>query len=357
MARGTTAATTKRWSKVDIVTADSNSPGRQHQHRRPSPDQGLLVHVRRSDRARAEHRRQRSRVHTRQRGPPAWAPVPRGGPHRDGLDRRRPRSTDDQPGASPVVIIGHRVWQNRYDSDPQVLGHTLRANSKAVTIVGVMPPDMRFPDNVDICVPRAQLPPETLTGRRDSRNLQVIGRLAGDVPVDQARVELTGLGRRLSQAYPATNDTLIPNLLACLAGVAGVGLAVAGVRWFDVATQDVGKPYGMEVTMDGTVFVFIAAICLATGVLFGLAPALHVSKTDVNEVIKEGGRRGSGGLRVRRWTRTLIITEVALTLVPRTTCLMPRPWGCSPRMPSSTRPVSSMPEAAGTSLKRWHRCI
>ena len=76
-----------------------------------------------------------------------------------------------------------------------------------------MPPDMRFPDNVDICVPRAQLPPETLTGRRDSRNFRVIERLAGDVSVDQARVELTSLGRRLSQAYPATNDTLIPNLL------------------------------------------------------------------------------------------------------------------------------------------------
>jgi putative ABC transport system permease protein len=287
---------------------------------------------------------------------------------------------DDQPGASPVVIIGHRVWQNRYDSDPQVLGHTLRANSKAVTIVGVMPPDMRFPNNADLWVPRAQLPPETLTGRRDSRNLQVIGRLAGDVPVDQARVELTGLGRRLSQAYPATNDNLTPNLLPFAEGINGPQLkliflslqgavvfvlliacanvanlllarsasrsqemsvraalgasrwrvvrqllvesvmlaclaGVAGVRWFDVATQDVGKPYWMEFTMDGTVFAFIAAICLATGVLFGLAPALHVSKTDVNEVLKEGGRGGSGGLRVRRWTRTLIITEVALTLV------------------------------------------
>ena len=205
--------------------------------------------------------------------------------------------------------------------------------------------------------------------------------------MDQARVELTSLGRRLSQAYPATNENLTPNLLpfaegsngpqlkliflslqgavvfvlliacanvanlllarsahrsqemsvraalgasrwrvvrqllvesvmlACLAGVAGYGLAVAGVRWFDAATQDVGKPHWMEFTMDGTVFAFIAAICLATGVLFGLAPALHVSKTDVNEVLKEGGRGRSGGLRVRRWTRTLIVAELALTLV------------------------------------------
>ena len=60
---------------------------------------------------------------------------------------------DDQPGAVPVTIIGHSVWQNRYDSDPTVLGRTMKANSKVVTIIGVMPPDMRFPDNVDIWVP------------------------------------------------------------------------------------------------------------------------------------------------------------------------------------------------------------
>ena len=294
---------------------------------------------------------------------------------------------DDQPGAAPVTIIGHTVWQNRYDSDPNVLGRTLKANSKMVTIVGVMPPDMRFPDNVDIWVPRAQLPPELLTGLRDSRNLQVIGRLADGVSVEQARVELASIGQRLNQAYPATNENLTPNLmpfhereanaelrlvfwslqgavafvlliacanvanlllarsahrsqeisvraalgasrwrvvrqllvesvmLACIAGVAGFGLAVAGVRWFDAATQNVGKPYWMEFTMDGVVFAFIAAVCLATGVIFGLAPALHVSKTDLNEVLREGGRGGTGGLRARRWTRTLIIVELALTLV------------------------------------------
>ena len=46
---------------------------------------------------------------------------------------------DDQPGAVPVTIIGHSVWQNRYDSDPTVLGRTMKANSKVVTIIGVMP--------------------------------------------------------------------------------------------------------------------------------------------------------------------------------------------------------------------------
>jgi putative ABC transport system permease protein len=71
----------------------------------------------------------------------------------------------------------------------------------------------------------------------------------------------------------------------------------------------------MEFTFDPVVFVFIAAICLTAAILFGLAPALHVSKTDVNEVLKEGGRSGTGGLRARRWTRVLIVGEVALTLM------------------------------------------
>ena len=62
------------------------------------------------------------------------------------------------------------------------------------------------------------------------------------------------------------------------------------------------------------VFAFLAAICLGTGIVFGLAPALHVSKTDVNEILKEGGRSGSAGIRVRRWSGALIIGELALTL-------------------------------------------
>ena len=52
---------------------------------------------------------------------------------------------DDQPGADPVAIIGHSVWQHRYDSDPAVLGRTLRANGDVLTIVGVMPPGT-FPE-------------------------------------------------------------------------------------------------------------------------------------------------------------------------------------------------------------------
>ena len=293
---------------------------------------------------------------------------------------------DDQPGAERVTIISHRVWQNRYDSDPAVLGRTLKVNGRVVTIIGVMPTDMRFPFNADIWEPLVQGsdPSAPIVYPRDRRVLQVIGRLAEETSVEQARVELATIGQRLAQAYPATNENITPTLMpyserassgpirliflalqgavafvlliACanvaslllarsahrtqeisvrvalgasrwrvvrqllvesvmLALIAGFGLAVAGVRWFDAATQSVGRPYWIEFTMDGTVFAFMAAVCLATGIIFGLVPALHVSKTDVNAVLKEGARGGTGGLRVRRWTRALIVTEIALTIV------------------------------------------
>jgi putative ABC transport system permease protein len=105
-------------------------------------------------------------------------------------------------------------------------------------------------------------------------------------------------------------------LLSLLSGVLGLTLALAGIRWFDLATTDVGKPYWMTFTLDPIVFVFLLGVCVGTGVLFGLAPAMHISKTDVHEVLKEGGgRSGSGGMRARRWSGALIVVEVVLTLV------------------------------------------
>jgi putative ABC transport system permease protein len=104
-------------------------------------------------------------------------------------------------------------------------------------------------------------------------------------------------------------------MLSLIGGLAGAPLAYAGIRIFDSMTQDVGKPYFMVFSIDPTVLLFFFAICFVTGVVFGLAPALHVSRTSLNEVLKEGGRSGSTGIRARRWTNGLLVVQVALTLV------------------------------------------
>jgi putative ABC transport system permease protein len=104
-------------------------------------------------------------------------------------------------------------------------------------------------------------------------------------------------------------------LLAFVSGLVGLGLSALLIRWFDSETANVGKPYWMVFEMDGSVIAFFAAVCLATGIVFGLAPALHISKTNVNEVLKEGGRSGGGGLRAKRWATGLVVAELTLALV------------------------------------------
>jgi putative ABC transport system permease protein len=104
-------------------------------------------------------------------------------------------------------------------------------------------------------------------------------------------------------------------LLAFVAGALGLLLSIAGIRWFAAEAQNVGVPYWFVFTMDWRTFSFLLLLCLATGIIFGLAPALHASKTNVHEMLKEGGRTGAGGIRARRWTAGLIVVQIALTLV------------------------------------------
>lgn len=104
-------------------------------------------------------------------------------------------------------------------------------------------------------------------------------------------------------------------VLGFMGGAIGLLLAVVGVRMFDAAVADSGKPYWIVFSIDYVVFGYLAAICVVTGVLFGLAPALQVSKTNVNEILKEGGRGNAGGRRARWLTGTMVVLELALTLV------------------------------------------
>jgi putative ABC transport system permease protein len=104
-------------------------------------------------------------------------------------------------------------------------------------------------------------------------------------------------------------------LVGVLGGAVGWLIAMWGVHLFDLATTNVGKPYWIEFRMDFTVFAYMAAICLTTGILFGLAPALQLSKVDLSSALKEGGRGASGGARARYLTGALVVTEVALSIV------------------------------------------
>jgi len=104
-------------------------------------------------------------------------------------------------------------------------------------------------------------------------------------------------------------------LLATAGGVLGLGIAVIGTRLFDRAVADVGKPYWIQFTIDGVVIAYLAAICVGTSLLFGLAPALQVARTSVGSILKQGGRGSTGSRQMRAFSSALVVLELALTLV------------------------------------------
>ena len=102
-------------------------------------------------------------------------------------------------------------------------------------------------------------------------------------------------------------------VLAALGGVAGLTLGAWAVDAL-VALAPANAPRVGEVRMDWTVLLYVAAVTSATGVLFGVAPALQSSRRDVTHGLKDGAR-GSAAAGGRRLRRALIAAEVALALM------------------------------------------
>ncbi len=102
-------------------------------------------------------------------------------------------------------------------------------------------------------------------------------------------------------------------MVALVGGILGVGLAFLGIKGL-ISIMPPEFPRTHEMGLSPRVLGYTAAITMLTGVLFGLAPALHSSKTDLTHSLKEGGR-GGGGARGGRVRKGLVVTEVALALV------------------------------------------
>jgi putative ABC transport system permease protein len=103
-------------------------------------------------------------------------------------------------------------------------------------------------------------------------------------------------------------------MLALAGGAIGSLLAMWGTALI-VSLSPEGITRITETRLDARVLGFTALVSLLTGVLFGLAPALGVSRLGLAESLKEGGRSGAGGLRSGRARNLLVVAEVALALV------------------------------------------
>ena len=103
-------------------------------------------------------------------------------------------------------------------------------------------------------------------------------------------------------------------VLALLGGLLGLGLAAWG-RDLLVALSPPGVPRFQNLSLNGWVLIFSLGLSVVTSILFGLWPAWHTSRADIQLALKSGGRGSSDSAGARRSRDLLVVGEVALTLI------------------------------------------
>ncbi|MGH9837354.1 MAG: ABC transporter permease [Blastocatellia bacterium] len=103
-------------------------------------------------------------------------------------------------------------------------------------------------------------------------------------------------------------------LLALSGGAVGLLLALWGLGLIEALGAQV-TPLLAGVKLDARVLAFTLLVALLTGVVFGLAPALRVSRPDLNEALKDGGRGAGAGANRSRLRDALVVSEIAMALV------------------------------------------
>ncbi|HEY4218685.1 MAG TPA: ABC transporter permease [Gemmatimonadaceae bacterium] len=105
-------------------------------------------------------------------------------------------------------------------------------------------------------------------------------------------------------------------LLSIIGGALGLALGLVGIRWL-LSINTAGLPRlgdgGSLVTLDWRVLVFTAVVSIGTGLLFGVMPAFHAARQDLNGVLREGSGSAGGG-RHNHVRSSLVVLEIALAL-------------------------------------------
>ncbi len=283
------------------------------------------------------------------------------------------------PAAPPqIAVLSYLFWQRRFNGDPDIAGKTIELNRQPYTILGVVPPRFTWND-AEVYVPLpmvtgpktlamlARMKPglslqaagaelQAMTERFAGRNPDayakdfrmqperlndwLLGRFQGTLLILMAavgfllliacgNVSILLLARASTReqeiavrvSLGASHGRVIRQLLtesvllSVTGGLLGVLMAYRGVPAIVALMPEYSVPHEAVIAVNGTVVLVSFAVSVLSGILFGMAPALQLAKTEIREIMDEGGRSRSGSGRIGRVRGMLIVSEVALTMI------------------------------------------
>jgi predicted permease len=285
---------------------------------------------------------------------------------------------EDLPNSPPVIVLGHGLWQRRFGSNPGVVGSSVTIDGQSRTVVGVMPAGFSYPGASQAWIPlgiASTIAPGgnflRLAGRMkpgmrvDDVHADLSGvssaynrtnNIQRDVKVWPLHEIIVTTNRRallvlqgavafvllvacanvanllLARSVQRQREVAIRSavgagrarifrqlltesvLLSALGGTVGVLLASWLVRLF-IRLAPPGFPRVQSVAIDVPMLGFTLAIAIATGIVFGLAPALRGFRTNPNDGLREAGAKGATAGGGRGASRLLVVAEVALALM------------------------------------------
>jgi putative ABC transport system permease protein len=281
--------------------------------------------------------------------------------------------------AQPIVVIGYKFWQRYYMGDPNVIGRTIQLVHKPYQIVGVMPPRFRWGDvdlylplkvtrdphiyfgasiklrpGVTTAQANAELQPYLEQFAKESperypekfrANLRsitelyakplgptlylLLGAVASLLLIGCGNVSILLLARGTERQqelavraavgadrFRMIRQLLTESLAIALAGTfLGVLLAWKSLSLIVTWLPQNSFPAESVIKMNLPVLFFSAGLAFATAILFGLSPALQLSRPDVGRLMQSSGRRVMGSSHAKRAHRFMVAAQVALTLL------------------------------------------
>ena len=215
---------------------------------------------------------------------------------------------EEKSRALTVIMLSDRIWRERFGADPKVIGRTVKMNGRIREIVGIAPPEFRFPETADFFIPTYLEPREEA---RSSRYLHVVGRLKPGVSFKQANAEMAAIGSALAKEYPESDR--------------GTTLRVATYR--EAAAEDIGPMIAVMMAAVGFVLLIVCAnvanLLLARGagrrreiaLRFALgATRGRIVRQLLTESLILSVLGGAVGLLLAVWGRDLVLGSIPIEL-------------------------------------------